>query len=450
MVNRDKDRSRQFTERLAALVGSAEAAQIKDALAHRGPGTVRFNRRLCAADRLPGPVVPWNAPFGRYWEGDSPPSRSIQYAAGHYYIQEAGAMLAVAAASRVIDFSGVIALDMTAAPGGKATQAAELIDQGYLVANEVMPERRPALVWNINRHRLDNVAVTSIKGRDLAAALPGFFDLVLVDAPCSGEGLFQLGKHALKNWSVSQVLACARRQKTILQEALVLLKPGGYLVYSTCTFSREENEDQVEFLLGKGMVPVPLPDDLPVSPAISENRHVRACARRIFPHRETGAGAFVAVLQKERSDIETCPVTCAFPVTKEKVRQTLPAYLDADRPGAHIYETNGILTLFSRDRLPQFLLDNCFQLGAPLLDKRRGDLPMYGSLHLARPETIIDLDGEQADRYLSGHIPALGLSPGIYFVSFQGLILGPLRVGRTGSDNLLPQPLHRKQADSWR
>lgn len=444
MANRDKDRSRQFTERLAALVGTTGAAGLLDALGQKNPRAVRFNRRVFPGDGLPGPVVPWNAPFGRYWQEEISPSRSIPYAAGHYYIQEASAMLAVAAASRVIDFSQVIALDMTAAPGGKATQAAELIDRGYLVANEVMPARRPALTWNINRHRLDNVVMTSVPGRDLAAALAGFFDLVLVDAPCSGEGLFQLGKHALKNWSESQVLACARRQKGILQEALALLKPGGYLVYSTCTFAREENEDQVEFLLSRGLAPVPLPADLPVSAAISDNDKVLSCARRIFPHREKGAGAFVAVLQKGMDKIEARPVAFAYPLTEEKTRAACPAYLRPPGPDTYIYEKNGILNLFPHDRLPQFLFDKSLQLGAPLLDRRRGDRPMYGGLHLARPERVIDLDGSQADRYLAGHIPALDLSPGIYFVANQGLILGPLRVTSSGSDNLLPLPLRQK------
>jgi 16S rRNA C967 or C1407 C5-methylase (RsmB/RsmF family) len=293
------ERADQFYTRMEQLLGTAEAGQLMDALQQISPKSVRYNRKQCSPDELNGSEVPWCSPYGRYWEETTLPSRTLEYASGCYYIQEASAMLAISASSRVIDFSDKIVLDLTAAPGGKATQAAELIDSGYLVANEVIKKRVHALAWNVNRHRLNNVIVTSIPTRALAEALPGFFDVVVVDAPCSGEGLFTRQKHSLEKWSQKNVRFCAARQTSILKDAAELVRPGGFLVYATCTFAPEENERQVEKLLDEHFLPVPLPDDLPVSPAVSGNEKVLLCSRRIFPHREGGAGAFVSVMRKE-------------------------------------------------------------------------------------------------------------------------------------------------------
>ncbi|NIM14564.1 MAG: RNA methyltransferase, partial [Candidatus Aminicenantes bacterium] len=196
-----KNRFQQFYQRMEQLLGSAEASQFMEAIRQVSPKTVRYNPKQAIPDELPGKAVPWCEPYGRSWESHTPPSQTIEYTAGKYYIQEASAMLAISAASRVIDFSDKIVLDLTAAPGGKATQAAELIHSGYLVANEVIRKRVNALTWNINRHRLNNVIITSLQTGFLAQALPGFFDIVIVDAPCSGEGLFQKGKHSPGNWS---------------------------------------------------------------------------------------------------------------------------------------------------------------------------------------------------------------------------------------------------------
>lgn len=184
-----KNRTEPFLAQMIDLLGPAEAPLLLDVLQFPAMKSVRYNATKCSASECPGIQVPWCADYGRYWDNaefPSLPSRTIEYAAGNYYIQEASAMLAVSVAARVIHFAGKTVLDLCAAPGGKTTQAAELTGNGFVLANEVIGKRVDALIWNVNRHRLHNVIITSLTSERLAQMLPGFFDIVIVDAPCSG------------------------------------------------------------------------------------------------------------------------------------------------------------------------------------------------------------------------------------------------------------------------
>lgn len=439
------NRAEQFYIRMEQLIGSDEARRLMEAVDQTGPRSVRYNRGLVSPGHLTGGVVPWCQPFGRYWEKDILPARTVEYAAGRYYVQEASAMLAVSAASRVMDFSGKAVLDLTAAPGGKATQAAELMDSGFLVANEVIKKRVDALTWNINRHRLNNVMVTNLPTGKLAENLGGFFDIVIVDAPCSGEGLFRKQKHSLENWSEKNVRFCAARQTSILRDALALARPGGFIVYSTCTFAGEENEQQVEFLLREGMEPVPLPEDLPVSPAISGNPEVSVCSRRVFPHREGGAGAFVAVVRKKNGD----EPGFTGKYTGENAGEFRQRYrdfphLDLQSVKGYFYEKNGITGLFSHHRIPEFLFKQGLQTGAPLVDKFRDNDCMFGGIQLAAKERMIEVGEETALQYLRGEELLLD-SPyvdGYYWIMFNNMLLGPVKISRGRVVNRLPKSFY--------
>jgi 16S rRNA C967 or C1407 C5-methylase (RsmB/RsmF family) len=442
-----KNRQEQFSDHMETLIGASEARSLMQALDRVSPKSVRYNRKLCTPSRLEGTTVPWCTPYGRYWGGEVFPSRTMAYAAGKYYIQEASAMLAIAAASRIIDFSSKIVLDLTAAPGGKATQAAELIETGYLVANEVIRKRVDALVWNINRHRLNNVIVTALPTELLAGSLAGFFDVVVVDAPCSGEGLFQRKKHSPLKWSEKNVRFCARRQHSILTDACRLVKPGGNLVYSTCTFSQEENEDQVQFLLNSGFEPVPLPDpdDLPVSPAISDNEAIISCSRRIFPHRENGAGAFVCVVRKREDSTAASFSQWKYVHPKPGTVKTgaLP-FLRAPHPDdaqGFFYEKNGVISYFSHHRIPAVIRENAFQTGAPLYDKRRASEPMFGAIQLASNESIIQLEEKEAIDYIRGLELHLNHADGHYWVARNNMVLGPVKISSGRAVNKLPRPM---------
>lgn len=439
-----KDRRQQFIQRMAELISMAEVEQLLEAIKQPVPKSVRYNRNRCPLNKLAGAIVPWNEPYGRYWQKNVLPSQTLEYAAGMYYIQEVSAMLAISAAAKVIDFSGKIVLDLTASPGGKATQAAELIKKGYLVANEVIKKRVTALTWNINRHRLSNVIITSIPTALLATSLPGFFDIVIVDAPCSGEGLFQRGKHSLANWSEKNVLACSRRQKAILHDAVNLLRPKGYLVYSTCTFSKEENEDQVEYLLKSGLAPVPFPPDLQVSTAITANKQVTRCSGRIFPHREGGAGAFAAIMQKEGGILPEGTIVYKLSRSKEiivKAGHTITRALDSQKLRGYFYEKRGITSHFSGEKIPNILYEQGYQIGAPLIDKLRGNELMYGAVQSPAAEAIVEISPRDADLYITGKDIRIDRSDGWYFVSFRDLVLGPIRIDKGKTINKFPAPL---------
>ncbi|UCH98016.1 MAG: hypothetical protein JSV88_14505 [Candidatus Aminicenantes bacterium] len=438
------NRCNQFYQRIEKLIGSTEARQLVEAIQGVSVKSIRYNSKQCTGEELDGIPIPWCTPYGRYWEKETLPSQTIEYAAGKYYIQEASAMLAISAASGVIDFSGKIVLDLTAAPGGKATQAAELIKYGYLVANEVIRKRVNALVWNIIRHRLNNVIVTSLSTDFLAQSLPGFFDVVIVDAPCSGEGLFQKRKHSLSNWSEKNVLFCARRQKSILADAMALVKPGGFIIYSTCTFAKEENEDQVEFLLARGFRPVSLSTDLPVSSAVTGDEKIQLCCRRIFPHREKGAGAFVGVVQKEAGS--TIPFQGKYDgyKTKELVLKSAPVpFIQTRGLDGYFYEVNGIISYFSHERIPVILREKSFQIGGPILDRRRGDTFMFGCVQIPSSEAIVEVKLPQVEAYLRGEDLHLDQPDGYYFIAFQKMILGFVKITRGRGVNKLPGPLRK-------
>lgn len=197
-------------------------------------------------------------------------------------------------------------LDLCAAPGGKTTQiAGKMQGEGLLVANEVIGERARILSQNVERMGIANCVVCSEKPERLAALFPAFFDRVLVDAPCSGEGMFRKEEAARGEWSEDAVIMCAQRQASILREAAKLVKPGGILVYSTCTFSPEENEGTISAFLqehasyhieeipgGESFTsgrPDWLEDELP---GIERSR-------RLWPHRLAGEGHFIARLRRD-------------------------------------------------------------------------------------------------------------------------------------------------------
>ncbi len=215
---------------------------------------------------------------GFYYGEDSQPGKHPLHEAGAYYIQEACAMAPV----QMMDFKpGMRVLDLCAAPGGKSTEIAELLNNtGLLVANEPNKTRAKTLSLNIERMGISNTLVTNETPDRLSELFPGFFDRILVDAPCSGEGMFRKNPEAVSEWSLENVLKCASRQDEILKEAAKMLCPGGIMVYSTCTFSEEENEGSIERFLSK------------------EKDFRLISSERLMPHKVRGEGHFYSVLCK--------------------------------------------------------------------------------------------------------------------------------------------------------
>lgn len=233
--------------------------------------------------------------------GGGKPGKHPFHSAGLYYLQEPSAMAVV----ELLDPQpGEKILDLAAAPGGKATHiAARLQQQGLLIANEIHPRRVSELAQNLERWGARNVVILNETPQRLADYFGAYFDRVLFDAPCSGEGMFRRSQIARQEWSEEAVRSCAIRQRGLLPQAARLVRPGGRLIYSTCTFSIEENErviaaflkDHAEFELMEWK------NSLPFSTAWweeSENPFIGKGVYRLLPHRHTGEGHFIAVMRR--------------------------------------------------------------------------------------------------------------------------------------------------------
>lgn len=287
---------------LRLLVGpgrlpGADHDALAAALGRRHPPAIRL-RREADRQRLPWPLepVPWYRLAGWPEQQTPRPSRTLAYAAGDYYLQDAGSLLALAATDADADPAPAAALrvcDLCSSPGGKASALVEAAGPGgFVVANEPIRGRLPPLAFNLTRTGSDRFAITSLDPERLAAELPGMFDLVVVDAPCSGQALLGRGKQRPSALSARQVDLNAARQRRILTAAVTLLRPGGRLIYSTCTFAEAENEHQVAWLIDRFGL-----EAAPVARLARQQSDSALPAYRLWPHRDRCAGAFAAALR---------------------------------------------------------------------------------------------------------------------------------------------------------
>ncbi len=277
-----------------AELGPEEGRALCEALEGPAPTSVRLHpQRPC---RWSGAeAVPWS-PAGRYLTERPSFTLDPAFHAGAYYVQEASSQfLAHVLAGEEV--AGKRILDLCAAPGGKTTLYASLAgSDGLVVANEVNRQRAAVLADNVRKWGLGNVAVTVNEPAQIAV-LEGWFDIVAVDAPCSGEGMFRKIPEARDEWSENNVKICAVRQAEILREAWKTLRPGGLLIYSTCTFNRLENEGSLEGLLAEAGEEIVESTAFDCPPAWGV-----VCGRvgpfrtfRFYPHRTRGEGFFAAV-----------------------------------------------------------------------------------------------------------------------------------------------------------
>ena len=280
----------KFLQRMAGQLGP-DYPKYLESLERPRAVAMRFNPLKGQPVPLPfvQENVPWE-PMGFYYDPESRPGLHPYHEAGVYYLQEASAMAPVA----LLDPQpGERICDLCAAPGGKSTQiAGRLQGQGLLICNEINPKRAKILSRNIERLGIANALVTNEHPATLEKRFPGFFDRVLIDAPCSGEGMFRKEEAAVTDWSQETVEMCAARQKEILHSGAQMVRPGGRLVYSTCTFAPEENEQAIAVFLEDHPDFYPEFVDAPWF-AAGENGSFR-----LWPHLLRGEGHFAAVLRR--------------------------------------------------------------------------------------------------------------------------------------------------------
>ncbi len=299
-----------FTERMKRDLGDEYDAFIScyDSPRRRG---LRVNTMKMTpeefAERAPFPVkkIPW-VDNGFFYPDDVMPAQHPWYAAGVYYLQEPSAMTP---ASRLPVSEGDRVLDLCAAPGGKSTElAARLHGTGMLVSNDISVSRARALLRNLELFGAERMLVTAETPENLAGVFPGYFDRILVDAPCSGEGMFRKSPAVLEAWSPERTTECSRTQRQILQSAWEMLRPGGWMMYSTCTFSPEEDEQVIAWFLREypDMELQPIepydPGFRPGRPAWADgNAELEKCVR-IWPHIMEGEGHFLALMRKQTEE----------------------------------------------------------------------------------------------------------------------------------------------------
>lgn len=315
-----------------------------------------------------------------YFDENVRPGKHPYHEMGLYYIQEPSAM---SAAALLAPKPGMRVLDLCAAPGGKSTQLATYLgDSGLLVSNEINTQRSRILSQNIERMGIKNAIVTNEDSFVLASHFPGFFNAIQVDAPCSGEGMFRKLPEAIEQWSMENVAICAERQKEILDNAAVMLKPGGVIVYSTCTFSKEENEDVIEYFLERH------PDF-----TLEE-------MERFWPHKVDGEGHFVAKLVRRGSvnelgaDYDVCEDSCnKVEDTGLKVdRKTKKNKNSKNRKN----ETKPALTKENMKLLSAFLDETISEDVAAWIKNSR--LVMFGEQLYRLPDMEVDIKGLKVQR----------------------------------------------------
>ena len=291
-----------FLDGMKELLGEEYEAYIESFGEEWKPG-LRVNTLKLSPSELVH-MVPWrleSVPWienGFYYEeqGESRPSKHPCYYGGLYYLQEPSAM--TPAAMLPIE-PGDMVLDLCAAPGGKSTQlGARLRGKGMLVSNDISYSRARALLKNLELAGIPNICVTSESPEKLAGIWPEFFDKILVDAPCSGEGMFRRDGDMVKDWAKHGPAYYGPLQRQIAEQAVAMLKPGGLLLYSTCTFSREEDESTVEHILETYPDMELLSLDLSQVPGAADGVGLPGCMR-LFPHRIKGEGHFLALLRKK-------------------------------------------------------------------------------------------------------------------------------------------------------
>ncbi len=405
--------------------------------------------------------------------GEARPGKHPYHAAGLYYMQDPGAM---AVGALVGARPGERVLDLSAAPGGKATLlAAAMANTGVLVANDVSRPRALELLGNLERCGVRNAIVTAESAGRLASHFGGWFDRVLVDAPCSGESMFRKSEAARRDWTVDAVEGCARRQADVMRTAGDLVRPGGVLCYSTCTFSLEENErvvesflrDRKDYELAAGLPSVPGAE--PVDPRsegasggssgpgasgapIGSDGSSGAAAYRLWPHRMPGAGHFIAIMRRVDGD-EGDPGDYRFSRVPPPALDQLRAFLGATWRGTPIptdrVDVRGSALFLPPDGAPDLTGLRLIRAGLELGEAKSNRFEPAHAHALAVPpdlaESRVDLPvaSPDVDRYLSGHPIVSDGQGGWWPVAVDGFALGwGKRVGATVK-NHYPKGLRR-------
>lgn len=455
---------------MQAQLGDAYPAFF-EALQAKPKVSVRINPDKSGAKFLNTTPVPWCE--GAYYLAERPAFfKDPHIYAGSYYVQEASSMLI----AQMADFSTDLrVLDLCAAPGGKSTLLASRISaDSLLVSNEIVRNRAEVLEENVSRWGASNVIVTHNHPKSFGN-LRHYFDLIVIDAPCSGEGMFRKDPKVMQHWNPKMVAHCAQRQKDILTAVIDSLKPGGRLVYSTCTYNPQENEEIIQWLLYHSdgtmrILPVELPSEWGLTPGTTEGFHAdMRYTYHCYPHKVEGEGFYLACLEKTEAGVKRMESprakarhaarkgpnqASAAPLPKQD-REVVKRYLDAPEDYEFYLLEGAALAI------PSELSDdyealagqlNILKAGIRIGEIKSGKLIPDHDLALAEctgdKVPVLNLDHEQSMRYLSRD--ELSLETGEIrdwaIVAYQGRHLGWVKVLDNRVNNHLPKQMKIRTA----
>ena len=441
----------QYVSRMKSLLGE-DYPLYEKAMSEPPVRALRVNtdkisvedfKAVCPFEIEPIPYVA----NGFYFDQDKIGNHPFHHG-GLFYVQEPAAM----APAECVDIEpDWWVLDMCAAPGGKSTQLKnKLGEKGVLVSNEIIPSRCKILTGNIERLGLKNSVTTCMDTTRLANLYPNTFNLVMVDAPCSGEGMFRKDENAINEWSIENVKKCALRQAEILENSVKMLKNGGYIIYATCTFSLEENEMTVDAFLKKH----PDFEITPVKESVikstcngikfdgceCENIHF---ARRFYPHKAKGEGQFMAVLHHKDEIYNNVYTSNKNEKRNKIVTDFLDSVLTEYNPD-YVTEYNGNPVYFS----PDFKVDKgvAFAFGVKIGEIKKNYIQPHHQFFMTLGKNFkrkieLPADSEEINKYLHGEEIETDCENGWAVVSVNGCTLGGVKVVNGTAKNHYPKGL---------
>lgn len=429
---------------LAHLSGFDEQAFVKAHEAENKITSLRLNPfKPIQLDFELNEAVAWNDK-GFYL--DERPSFTLDplFQAGCYYVQEAGSMFIEFALKHTLDLSKQLkVLDLCGAPGGKSTLVNALLnEESLLVANEFVKSRAGILAQNLSKWGTSNTVVTNNDPQRFSE-LNAFFDAVVVDAPCSGSGLFRKQPEAVEEWSEDSVNACAIRQQKILADVVPAIKEGGILVYSTCSYSEKENEDIVNWLITQGFEYVQLP--------LNKNWNIveTHAGYRFYPHLTQSEGFFCAVLRKtEQEQAPFMPKKrMSLDATKTELSALAPFLELSDN---YIIKKNDQFHLLNKaasDFLIAFEKQFYFKKAGTVIGEIKGsdvvpNQELAWSLYVNKAVNTLDLDKENALRFMrKENFSAPAGSKGLVLITYKNQGLGWAKILQNRINNYLPNEL---------
>ncbi len=435
--------SQEFIGQLQGLLPDEWEALVEAITASEPSVAVRVNDAHGAKAPADARRVPWCAEG--FYLADRPAfTFDTDWHAGHYYVQDASSMF-IAHVIKHFIHEPVRYLDLCAAPGGKTTAAMQALPPRSLtVANEIVPPRARVLADNVIRWGNPRCVVTSNTPAHLGK-FSGFFDIIAADVPCSGEGMMRKDDEAVTQWSPALVEQCAQRQREILADVWPALRPGGLLIYSTCTYNRQENEEIADFIvseLGATSLEVPVEADWKIHPAIGSSCH----CYRFMPHRVDGEGLFMTVFRKDgnspRQDIRIKEKT------SKKVDDTCKQWLAV--PQNYILGQQGDLLIavpqdISREVTALRATLNVIHAGVELATVMGRKTVPHPALAMSTARAteafpICEVDYPTALRYLRGESVTVDGPRGHVLVAHQGAVLGFANNLGNRANNLYPKP----------